>query len=61
MSSIQEVEGSEEQNNEPQLGRGHQIKQQSAHNRIMLLIPSENWFLPLVHLLQCIPQLCLTQ
>ena len=31
MSCIQGVEGSEEQNNEPQLGRGHRIKQQPDH------------------------------
>ena len=40
MSSIQEVEGSEQQNNEPQLGRGRRIKQQPDHHSFMLIISS---------------------
>ena len=48
MSCIQGVEGSEEQNNEPQLGRGHRIKQQPDHlfncvnNIIRKLSPSSS-------------------
>ena len=48
MSSTQEVDGSEEQNNEHQLGRGHRIKQQPDHlfncvnNIIRKLSPSSS-------------------